>query len=295
MLVKILKTLGYYLPYKDTHVYYKLKNAVYLRFVKNLMKFNYGKCVQKTINGIQYELDLSEAIESSLYYSGVYELETLKCLQKYIHKDMVVFEIGANIGSHSFEIAKILNPGAGKVYCFEPTEYAFHKFMNNYRLNSFHNIIVEKLALSDQEYSQTITPTQTLDTMAFTASWDIKDRESKNRIPQEIRFTRLDTYVAENAIPHIDLLKIDVDGYELKVLKGGKHIINQCKPVIIIELSACMLHYIGDTLEELLALLSSMEYCFQPVYSQRQMAVPEIIEHVKDRQSLDCLCLHNPA
>jgi FkbM family methyltransferase len=160
------------------------------------MQFRYGKIVCKDINGITYELDLSESIDASLYYSGVYELETLKCLQHAIQQDMIVFEIGANIGSHSFEIAKLLQNGSGQLYCFEPTDYAFQKLMKNHALNHFTNIVFEKLALADQEQIQTITPTSSLDTMAFTASWDLKGGQSKNKTEQPrskiwvIRFNR---------------------------------------------------------------------------------------------------------
>ncbi len=292
MLLKMLKSIGMYLPFRETQTFFKLKMMVYHRFVKNVMKLSYGKIVRKEIHGITYELDLSEAIEASLYYSDVYELETLECLQRCITKDMVVFEIGANIGSHSFEIAQLLQDGSGTLYCFEPTDYAFKKLIKNHSLNHFTNIIFEKLALSDREEIQNLTPASSLDTVAFSASWDIKDGSSKNTMQQEIIFKKLDTYIQENSITKVDLLKIDVDGYELKIIKGGRQTISTFKPIIIIELSECLLHYVGDTLEELLSLLHNLGYMFRPVYTQKNMDIPNLIQEVKARQSFDCLCLH---
>ena len=290
MLWKLLKTVAYYLPFKETRVFHTLKMFIYQQGMKKFMQGNYGKIVIKEIDGIRYELDLSEAIDASLYYSGVYELETLKCLQKWIQPDMIVFEIGANIGSHSFEIAKLLQAGAGKVYCFEPTDYAFQKLLHNHGLNDFRNMVFEKIALSDQEGCSTIIPTSSLDTMAFTASWDIKNGGSKNATEQQILFKTLDSYVQEHNITRLDMLKIDVDGYELKIIKGGTQTISQYTPMIIIELSECMLHYIGDTLEELLATLDHFGYTFQPVYAKQTLGIPQILQEVRERQSLDCLC-----
>ena len=292
MLWKLLKTVAYYLPFKETRAFHTLKMFIYQQGMKKFMQRNYGKIASKVINGILYELDLSESIDASLYYSGVYELETLKCLQQCIQPDMIVFEIGANIGSHSFEIAKLLQAGAGKVYCFEPTDYAFQKLLHNHSLNNFHNMVFEKIALSDHEGCSTIIPTSSLDTMAFTASWDIKNGVSKNATEQQILFKTLDNYVQEHNIPRIDMLKVDVDGYELKIIKGGAQTISQYTPVIIIELSECMLHYIGDTLEELLAVLQHLGYTFQPVYAKHVLDIPQLIQEVGERQSLDCLCRH---
>ena len=290
MLLRFLKSLWYYMPFKQYAMFHHLRMGVYHRIVRRLMERNYGKIVTKEIHGIYYELDLSETIDSSLYYSGVFEIETLKCLQKQITPEMIVFEIGANIGSHSFEIAKLLQPKNGRLYCFEPTEYAFKKLCKNQRLNNFSNIILENIALSDIEGMQRITPASSLETVAFSASWDIKDMQSKQHAPQDIAFKTLDHYVVEQAIQHVHLLKIDVDGYELKVIKGAKETIQRDLPIIIIEFSECLLGYVGDKLEELLSLLEYWGYTFQPVYMNAPIEHDRLVQEVRYRQTLDCLC-----
>lgn len=292
MFLKSLKLLWHYLPLKDVPALHHVKMMFYHRFVRYLMRVNYRKLVAKTINGITYELDLSESIEASLYYSGVYELETLRCLQQQITPNMVVFEIGANIGSHSFELAKLLQPGSGTLYCFEPTDYAFAKLMRNHQLNHFTNIIFEKMALSDREGSDIITPTSSLETMAFAASWDIKDGSSKNTTTQNIAFTTLDRYVQQHHLQQLNVLKIDVDGYELKVLKGGYATISKFHPVLVIELSECMLHYVGDSLDALLDTIDSLGYSIQPIFTQKCLGRAALIHEVQRRGSFDCLCVY---
>jgi FkbM family methyltransferase len=164
--------------------------------------------------------------------------------------------------------------------------------MRNHQLNNFTNITFEKLAFSDSESSEVITPTTSLDTMAFAASWDIKDGSSKNATEQNILFTTLDKYVHKTGIQQLDVLKIDVDGYEFKIIKGGYETISRLHPVIIIELSECLLHYVGDRLEDLLSILYSLGYTIQPVYSQRIPNPASLIQEVKNRKTLDCLCLY---
>ena len=78
MLLGAIKSLWYYLPFKQYPVFHRLRMGLYHRVMRRLMRRTYGKIVVKDIHGIRYELDLSETIEASLYYSGVYEIETLK-------------------------------------------------------------------------------------------------------------------------------------------------------------------------------------------------------------------------
>ena len=291
MLLGAIKSLWYYLPFKQYPVFHRLRMGLYHRVMRVLMRRTYGKIVVKDIHGIRYELDLSETIEASLYYSGVYEIETLKCLQRHIRPDMNVFEIGANIGSHSFEIAKCLQAGTGTLYCFEPTDYAFRKLMKNHALNHFTNIVFEQMALSDRNETRRITPASSLDTVAFSASWDVKNLKSKRHDAQDIAFKTLDAYVQEKQLAHVDLLKIDVDGYELKVMTGGAETLARFHPMLIIELSECLLHYIGDRLEDLLNLLERFGYAFQPVYMAAPINRERLLDEIKLRQTLDCLCV----
>ncbi len=55
----------------------------------------------KTINGITYELDLREVIDSSLYFTSTYEVKIDRLFEKYVTTGSTVIDIGANIGLHT--------------------------------------------------------------------------------------------------------------------------------------------------------------------------------------------------
>ncbi len=130
----------------------------------------YGKIVVKKINGIKYQLDLSEMIDSAIYFYGYYERNTSRVLCQYIKPDMTIFEVGAHIGAHTFEIAKMLDSNRGRLFSFEPTDYAFKKLKKNLMLNDFNNIVIEKLALSDVNEEKEIYRATSSETMPFKAS-----------------------------------------------------------------------------------------------------------------------------
>lgn len=252
----------------------------------------YDKTVVKKINGIKYELDLSEMIDSAIYFHGYYERNTSRVLRQYIKPDMTIFEVGANIGAHTFEIAKMLDSNRGRLFSFEPTDYAFKKLEKNLMLNDFNNIVIEKLALSDVNEEKEIHRATSSETMPFKASWDIKKAGPKLRSKDKIIFEQLDDYFIKHNLDSLDLLKIDTDGYELRMVNGGRKTITKYKPIIIIELGVTV-ERVGDKLEDLVETLSGIGYSFYSIESGSKYDRKELIETVKLSPAVDCLCLIN--
>ena len=75
---------------------------------------------------IVWELDLSEGIDFAIYLRGGFEPETLREYRRIVQAGFVALDIGANIGSHTLPLAQLVGP-SGRVYSFEPTDYAFAK------------------------------------------------------------------------------------------------------------------------------------------------------------------------
>jgi hypothetical protein len=75
--------------------------------------------VRKCIHGINYELDLREVIDSQMFYAGSREPNTSKALEMLCRKGDLVLDIGANIGSHTLPMAKMVGEN-GEVIAFEP-------------------------------------------------------------------------------------------------------------------------------------------------------------------------------
>ena len=93
------------------------------------------------IEGIKYHLDLSENIDSLIYY-GNYESKITTLFKKYIKPNMVVMDVGANVGYYTLLSAK-LTKNQGRIIAFEPVKSTFLKLKENISLNKFNNIILE--------------------------------------------------------------------------------------------------------------------------------------------------------
>jgi len=110
---------------------------------------NRNKVVIATRGGIKYQLNLSELIDSSIYYDGCFESKTVAVIDGHVKQGMTVLDIGANIGCHALRLAMLVGQD-GEVIAFEPMMVAFTKLQRNVGLNKFSNVSLEKIALSNE-------------------------------------------------------------------------------------------------------------------------------------------------
>ncbi|MBW7876007.1 MAG: FkbM family methyltransferase [Candidatus Cloacimonetes bacterium] len=204
-------------------------------------------------NGILYQLDLSELIDYSTFIGG-WEKSTIDFLSGTVSHGHYVLEVGANVGAHTLQIAQLVGPN-GRVYAFEPTDFAANKLMANMKLNPE---LATRIRLRRElvTNSKLETPTTTI-----RSSW--KREESGHQRPPEVlqpKSISIDELVAEEGIHCVDLIKIDVDGYDYKVLQGAVNTINTMNPVIFIELCEYCLNAQGDSIRDIFELLCGAGY-----------------------------------
>jgi len=251
---------------------------------------NRNKVVIATRDGIKYELNLNELIDSSIYYDGCFEPKTVAVINKYVKRGMTVLDIGANVGCHTLRLAKLVGQD-GKVIAFEPLTVVFTKLKCNLELNSFSNVTLEKIALSNENRDN--------QAVHFYANWPLYS-DSHNELhpvhcgrPTEemINFVTLDDYVQSKEIKKIDFIKLDVDGHEYKVIQGGINSIKTFKPIMIIEFCRYTLMEFNDSLEDLIDLLTSIGYYFYSVENFQQYDSKEaLLNTVPPDVAINVLC-----
>ena len=227
--------------------------------------------------GIVYELDLAERIDNSIYHIGCYEPHVTKAIGKLCHRGMTVLDVGANIGAHSFRFGKLVGP-EGRVIAFEPTIWAFRKLERNLSLNNFENIEIVKMALSDSvEHHKNIK---------FCSSWPLgKENDNDQSHPfhhghadeDSVEFCTLDEAIRKRQLGKVDLIKIDVDGYELKVCKGGIRTLKEHTPTLILEVGEPTMNEVGDSPMELIMLLFDQGYEFYDVREFKKFKGPRAV------------------
>ena len=145
----------------------------------------------------------------------------------------VIFDIGANVGFYSLHWALRLAPG-GSIHAFEPVPSTFSWLRRNTVLNKLDGVIrANDFGLADEAKRVSMFLPR------FTGSGGAS---MKNLHPEEatveveVRFDTLDEYFSANKLRRLDLLKADVEGSEILVLRGGLRTIEEHRPLIFLEL-----------------------------------------------------------
>lgn len=147
---------------------------------------------------------------------------------KYLNKNSIVLDIGANIGNHTLYWNKISK--VKKVYAFEPVDDTYKILQKNIELNEVipNSISINHIWLGDRIGKASVNGVYNLQNIGGTS---IKMDDNGN-----FNVTTLDTFIEENFTENkIDLIKIDVEGFEYQVLVGAKDTLTKYNPIIIIE------------------------------------------------------------
>jgi FkbM family methyltransferase len=211
---------------------------------------------------IVWDLDLTEGIDFSIYLLGGFEPGTLDLYDRLVRPGDTVLDIGANIGSHTLPLARLVGIN-GRVISFEPTTYAIKKMQANIALNpelSRRIIVKQCMLVSDQ--------TMDLEPEIY-SSWPLFEQRD-GRLHEEhggrpmgttgAVARTLDTMVKDLGIRKVDVIKIDVDGHENAVLSGGQETLSRCRPLIIMELAPYLFDPDSGSFEHMIQIFAGLHY-----------------------------------
>jgi FkbM family methyltransferase len=210
---------------------------------------------------ITYELDLREGIDLSIYIFGVFEPDVVGYYDGRLQSGSVAIDIGSNIGAHALAMAARCGD-SGIVVAVEPTAWAFTKLQKNMNLNPDLAPRIKSLQAFLNEDGLQSLPGEVCSSWPMNVKKDSSDARSEGRAHSTggASATSLDTLVRSLALPRVDLLKIDVDGNELKVLGGGMSTLRKFRPAIIVELAPYVFDDGEASISKILGLLSGEGY-----------------------------------
>jgi FkbM family methyltransferase len=204
--------------------------------------------VVTTVEGMRFDLDLGQMIDVAVYLER-YEPDIVHAIERLCRPGWCAFDIGANIGAHTMRLAKAVG-SQGAVYAFEPTDFAYRKLLRNLELNDFPQAHPFRVALSDADRGE--------QQAAFRSSWR-SDGKSEPPPTTMVEFSTMDTWCAAHDVPHVDLIKLDVDGHEFPILAGGRGMLKASRPIVLIEASAW---HFQDPARNPLGVLRDLAYRF---------------------------------
>lgn len=211
---------------------------------------------QVNLNGFTMLLHGDNYLEDKIVTTGSWEPETTQVFRELINPGMVVLDIGANIGYFSLLSASLVG-AEGQVHSFEPYPGYQERFKISLENNRFSQVRLIPFALSDKIEEQPLFKGLASARMHQWTHDDPVFNEVHDTVT--VRCFPLDLY-ADRYLNRVDLIKIDVDGYEMHVLTGGQECIRKYTPTVIIELCEEALTTAGTSVRQLLDFFQGLNY-----------------------------------
>jgi FkbM family methyltransferase len=211
-------------------------------------------------SGIVFELDLSQGIDFSVFLLGTFEPRTGALLQRLIRPGQVVIDAGANIGVHTLKMAQLVGPQGRAIAC-EPTDFAFRKLVRNVELNPALASRITLLQLFLGPGDRHHVPSSIYSRWPLSGGSDLHEKHlGAKEAASGARAASIDEIVADQGVAQVDLIKIDVDGFECEVLAGAQNVISANRPILVMELAPYVLSEHCCSLTAILDVLDDAKY-----------------------------------
>lgn len=158
---------------------------------------------------------------------GSYELQKVRLILRRLQAGMTFVDVGANKGDFTLIAARIVGP-KGAVISIEPEPGNFEWLARSIDLNGYCNVRAERVALSDTEGTARLW-------LGEKSGWHtLFQRKDGEGDSVEVATRTLDSLVAQMNVPRVDMLKIDVEGWELPVLRGAMRTLRRNPKIVLL-------------------------------------------------------------
>ena len=204
----------------------------------------------REVQGSTMILDLSDkGIHRDLYLHGIREPQATRYLQSILRSEWVVVDIGANVGYYALQEARIVR----SVIAIEPTPASYHALRRNVMVNDYRNVMTYQLAAGDHvgEIGLAVSRACNWNSIAETGG-DIT-----------VVMMTLDSFLRDMKV---DFVRMDVEGYEMNILKGMENILKEQKPRMFLEVHRDKLRDYGSSQRELMEYLAQFGYSIEKAF-----------------------------
>ncbi|MAS04771.1 MAG: hypothetical protein CL534_08780 [Ahrensia sp.] len=196
--------------------------------------------------------NICEWADRSLYFLGRwYDLAASLAVESLLKDGQSVLDIGANYGHFTLAAAKAVGPN-GNVVSFEPNPKAYARLLVHLDLNRLSWVTAKNAGLSDRAGRMKLSIPQV---NSGEATFGLTRYEDVSTI--DVPVYTVDEFLGDKKF---DFIKIDVEGFEMHVLRGAKRIIERDRPLILTEVVGRHLESAGQNPGNLLQFFESLNY-----------------------------------
>jgi FkbM family methyltransferase len=200
-------------------------------------------------NGSGIYVDLRSAVSRGIYSKGEFDPLVFKAIASELRASDILLDVGSNVGVYSIQSLEIVGT-SGNVHAFEIDPRPLRCLELSKKRFHYDNLHIHSTAVGSA-----IGKVQ-LNQDHECGNSQVSLVDGGTQVPM----VSLDTWMASNGVDRVNVIKIDVEGFELEVLKGAQEILARNKPSLIIEADDRLLSRTGASVEMLTGYLSSFGY-----------------------------------
>lgn len=198
----------------------------------------------------------------TIFWHGYHSRNEVAALSRLLSPSAVFIDAGAHLGEFTLFAAKRLT--AGKVLALEPMEPVFRLLEHNVKQNGLSNVQLGRMALLDHAGTQKLyggfaPPGGDFDDDTVATSFSGYGRTMEIGEAEAIT---LDQAVETFELPRVDVIKMDIEGAEVRALRGAQKTLERWRPALILEVSEVLLEQAQCESEELGRILEPLGYRF---------------------------------
>jgi FkbM family methyltransferase len=205
-----------------------------------------GETVERR-DGLWWCFDRADYMCQDLYWSGSNDRAELREALRAMPPGGVMLDVGANFGFYSIAIAARLRQHC-LIHAFEPNPATFDRLQKNIRLNTSRAVTAHEMGVSDRAGHAAVVEVRGHSGAAYLGPG------------ADVVVTTLDDFCEHAHVDRVDLIKIDAEGAELRILRGAARVLHRCRPTILLELNAPTLEREHSSPAQVLAHLRAFGY-----------------------------------
>ena len=209
-------------------------------------------------DGLLWSLDRGDYMSQDLYWSGANDRAELRHALKAMPPGGVMLDVGANFGFYSISIAARLRQ-ACVVHAFEPNPATFDRLERNISLNGSTAVTAHQMGVSDRMGHAGIVEVPGHSGAAYLSAGS------------DVAVTSLDRFCESAGIERVDLIKIDAEGAEPRILRGAAGVLERFRPTLLLELNQPTLERENSSPAEVLAYLRAIGYWSYALPANREI------------------------
>ena len=219
--------------------------------------------VKASIGGLRLWLRPADRTASEAFWSGHYEDDVVALLTMLLDPGMTIVDAGANVGLIGLRLADRLRClGAGRALLIEPVPANMRMLKASVRLNQLDDFCdVFEVGLADAARTVTLLAEGDGQRSGNAVPWAADDRSHRHRLAETtVSLRPLDDLLHDEGDPSIGLMKLDVEGGEIALLRGAMCTITRSRPLIFGEFHAELIARHGASFVDVMDLLAPLGY-----------------------------------